>query len=212
MANEIDKIYDNAFIYMLTINEECYIGSTFDFNRRMNDHKNSCYNENGEKNNFKIYKYIRENGGWSSVNIRIIDVYYLVTKKFKIETEQYYMEYFRSSLNSQRAYTGLDRKEYKKQYQKKYYENNTEKIKQQQKEYSENNKEKIKQRQKQWNENNIERIKEYQKQWYENNTERIKEYKKQWHENNTEKIKQQTKQYYKNNTESIKEYYKKRVK
>jgi len=172
MANEIDKIYDHAFIYMIQINEECYIGSTFNFKRRINEHKGRCYNENGEKYNFKIYKYIRDNGGWKNVTIRIIDVYYLVTKKFKIETEQYYMDYFKPGLNSDRAFigieSGLERKEYGKQYRKKsilkikkYREDNKEKIKENKKQYCINNKEKIKRNKKRYYKENIERIKKY---------------------------------------------------
>jgi len=176
MANEIDKIYDHVFIYMLTINEECYIGSTFNFNHRMNYHKNVCYNENGEKYNIKLYTYIRDHGGWNTVNIRIIDVYYLVTKKFKIETEQYYIDYFKSSLNQRSAFNGLGKKEYQKQYRV----NNKETIKQKQKQYRENNKETIKQKQKEYFVNNKEKIYEYVKQYRENNIEKIKQIRKKY--------------------------------
>jgi hypothetical protein len=55
---------------------------------------------------------------------------------------------------------------------KKYYENNKEKIKEQQKEYRENNKEKIKE----YYENNKEKILKQKKDYYENNKEKIKDY------------------------------------
>ena len=153
---------------MITINEECYIGSTFDFNQRMIKHKTRCYNENSKYYNYKIYKYIRANGGWNNVNISIIDVYYLVNRKFKNETEQYYMDYFQSGLNSNKAFTGLERKEYLKEYRK-------------------NNVEKTKEYQKQWYKNNTEKI----KQKYEDNKGKIKQY----YEDNKGKIKQQQKKY-----------------
>ena len=63
--------------------------------------------------------------------------------------------------------------EKKKEYDKKYRENNKEKIKQQDKKYRENNKEKIKE----YSEKNKEKIKEYHKEWYENNKEKLKEYR-----------------------------------
>ena len=173
MANQTEKIYETCIIYMLTINEECYIGSTFDFNKRMNYHKNHC-----KQNNHKIYKYIRQNGGWNNVNIRIIDVYYLVTKKFKIETEQYYMDYFHSSLNQRSAFNGLGKKEY-------------------QKEYRENNKETLKQKHKQYRENNKETIRQIQKEYFVNNKEKNKQRKKQYYENNKETIRQKQKKYQK---------------
>ena len=66
---------------------------------------------------------------------------------------------------------------------KKYYENNKEKMK----EYRENNKEKIKE----YYENNKEKVKEY----YENNKEKMKEY----YENNKEKLLEYQKEYRENN-------------
>ena len=41
-----------------------YRGSTEDFERRTREHISSCYNEKGEKYNIRVYKYIREHGGW----------------------------------------------------------------------------------------------------------------------------------------------------
>ena len=177
MANQTEKIYEHAFIYMLTINEECYIGSTFNFNKRMSEHKSRCYNENGERYNCKIYTYIKDNGGWENVNIRIIDVYYLVTKKFKIETEQYYMDYFQTGLNTERAFTGVEPGLNKHEYDKQYYEHNKETLKEYQKKYRQQNTEKIKE----YSENNKLQKKEYDKEYRENNRERIKQKKKQYH-------------------------------
>jgi hypothetical protein len=176
MANQTEKIYETCIIYMLTINEECYIGSTFDFNQRMINHKSDCYNENGERYNFKIYKYIRGNGGWNNVNISIIDVYYLVNRKFKKETEQYYMEYFQSGLNSNKAFTGVEPGLNKHEYDKQYYEHNVEKFKQRRKQYYEANKQHEKEYNQKYYRNNVEKIKQRRKQYYEANKQHEKEY------------------------------------
>jgi len=52
---------------------------------------------------------------------------------------------------------------------------------------------------KKYYENNKEKMKEYNKKYYENNKEKIKEYKKEYNENNKEKIKEYKKEYNKNN-------------
>jgi len=76
-------------------------------------------------------------------------------------------------------------KEQRKEYNKKYRENNKDKIAKQKKEWNEKNKDKIK-----------EQRKEYKKEYYENNKDKIKEY----YENNKDKILEQAskrgKEYY----------------
>jgi hypothetical protein len=61
----------------------------------------------------------------------------------------------------------------KKEYNKKYYENNKDYFKEYNKQYYENNKD---------------QLDEYNKKYYENNKELIKELKKNWYEKNKEKF------------------------
>ena len=105
------------------------------------------------------------------------------------------------------------RKEYVKEYGKKYREINREKIREHKKQYSKNNPEKIKKRNKQYREDNPEKIKEYAKRWYENNKDKIikygknrSEYKKQYRLDNKEEIKKYWKMWRENNYKSKKEY------
>jgi hypothetical protein len=64
----LPKNYSKNIIYKLVCNDltikECYVGHTTDFTRRKSEHKRTCNNENGEYYNTKVYKTIRENGGW----------------------------------------------------------------------------------------------------------------------------------------------------
>jgi hypothetical protein len=101
-------------------------------------------------------------------------------------------------------------KEKKKEYNKKYRENNPEYNKEWRennpeydKEYRENNKESINEYKKEWRENNP----EYDKEYRENNKERLKEYKKEWNENNKERLKEYKKEWNENNKEYYKEYH-----
>lgn len=50
-----------------------YIGSTWDMNQRLITHASNCYNETGEKYNYPKYKYIRENGGFHTFTMRVIE-------------------------------------------------------------------------------------------------------------------------------------------
>jgi len=95
-------------------------------------------------------------------------------------------------------------KEYKKEYLKKYYEDNKEKKKkyyednkEKKREYREANKDKIKEVTKKYREANKEKLKEY----YKNNKEKIKEYKKEYSKANKDKAKE----YYQGNKEKINE-------
>ena len=88
---------------------------------------------------------------------------------------------------------------------KKYRENNKEKIKQRQKEYYKNNKEKIKYRVKEWQEENKEWRDQYKKEWEENNKGHKKQLMKEYRENNKEWLDQKNKEWRDNNKEWLKE-------
>jgi predicted GIY-YIG superfamily endonuclease len=62
--------YQNTIIYKIVCNDLdvpfLYVGFTTDFTKRKNRHKTSCNNSNSEAYNFKIYSFIRSNGGWDN--------------------------------------------------------------------------------------------------------------------------------------------------
>jgi len=64
-------------VYMIHNNENIYIGSTCDLDRRIREHKRSCKNENCKEYHFKLYKIIRECGGFDKFYIDIIEKYKL---------------------------------------------------------------------------------------------------------------------------------------
>ena len=178
------------YIFYKIVCEDCpdyiYIGSTTSFRSRKNQHKGCCNNENHKSHNLKIYKKIREYGGWENWNMIIIDEGKELTfTQARIKEEELRIKY-NGNLNSQRAYRTEEEK-------KQYYEKNKEKLTEQMKEYNEKNKEKIKE----YNENNKEKRREYDKEYKEKNKEKIKEYR----ENNKEKTKEYNKQQYLKNKE-----------
>jgi len=93
-----------------------YVGSTTDFTKRKCEHKSMCNNENGSAYNRKLYKMIRENGGWDAFTITIIHEFPCDNKQQALTEEDRVMRSMRCTMNSVSAYTGLTTTEYKKQY------------------------------------------------------------------------------------------------
>ena len=137
--------YSKTIIYKLVHKEDydnanIYIGSTTDFIRRKNSHKNCCNNEKQKEHNDKKYQYIRNNGGWDCFNMIEVEKHNCNDGNEARAREEYWRCHFNAQLNSQRAYiTDEERKD----HMKEYYDNNKKKILEQQKTYYEKNKDKL---------------------------------------------------------------------
>jgi len=121
--------------------EFIYVGSTKSFRNRKSSHKKD-YNKGDTK---KLYTTIRENGGWDKWRMVILeDIGEVSLTQARIKEEEHRVK-LNANMNSQRCF--------RTEEEKKYYENNKEKMLDYQKDYYQNNKE---------------HIKEYHKEWYEN--------------------------------------------
>jgi len=106
-----------------------YIGSTNNYKQRMDNHKSNCNNPNSPHHNYKIYKFIRDNGGWSNWSKMIIANIDVKNKLEQKKYEQFYIDLLEPSLNCCRSYiTSEQLKEQLKEYYKEYYNRNKEKI------------------------------------------------------------------------------------
>ena len=156
----IYKIYskDNKYIY---------VGSTKNLKERINKHKSSYHNTNDiDKYNLKVYKTIRENGGWNEFIIEKIEEMYC-NKKDAFIRETELMKILNSNLNSINAYASKE--EVKKQKQE-YRLKNKEKLKEQKKEYNMKNKEKINEKNREYRMNKrLEKFKNEEKEKTINN-------------------------------------------
>ena len=65
--------YEKSVIYKLCCKDptikEVYVGSTTNFRKRKNQHKECCTNVNSKKHGYPVYLYIRHNGGWDNWNM-----------------------------------------------------------------------------------------------------------------------------------------------
>ena len=143
MSSQLKK----ACIYKLVCKNpeksEIYIGSTKNVYQRAYNHYLSSINTNSKEYNLKKNIYIRENGGWDNFELKkLCDVEYTENIELR-KKEQEYIDALKPSLNKFRAYNyeGYDqvyrdgRKDKKKINNKRYYDNNKERLKIIKKEY-----------------------------------------------------------------------------
>ena len=136
-------------------NIDFYIGSTKNLYQRKKHHKFKC-----KESNIPLYKYIRDNGGWSNFEFTILEN--VDDNDELLLKERFYIDQLNPTLNCVMPYrTDEEIKEQKKIYMKEY-----------DKEYRKNNKEKIN---------------KYHKEWYESNKDIILLQKKKYRDANREK-------------------------
>ena len=96
--------YSNTVIYKITCkNEEIkdvYVGHTVNFVQRKGAHKNSCCNPKNCSYNCKLYKVIRENGGWNNWKMEMVHFFNCENLNEAKRKEQEYFELLNGTLNS----------------------------------------------------------------------------------------------------------------
>jgi hypothetical protein len=213
MAN-IFANYSNNVIYKISCKDEnlkdIYIGHTTSFYQRERLHKSNCDNPNSKTYNYKIYKIIRENGGWDNWKMEIIEKYPCKDIDEAKQRERFWIEKESSTLNI--TIPNRSRKEYAEIYKlinkekisetaKLYRINNKDKIQ----DYIDANKEKISFQKQDWYETNKEEILQKSKEDYQQNREHKLEYQKQYAEEHKEEISQKQKEYREKNKEKLAE-------
>jgi len=115
----------NYYVYKL-FNPDCtefYIGSTNDMKRRKRDHKHNCTNENSRDYNYKVYQYIRSNGGYSSWKYQILEHITTSINKYELhDLERKAIHDMKPSLN-----VSVPNRS-KNEYMEKYREDNKQRI------------------------------------------------------------------------------------
>ena len=132
--------YSKTIMYKLVCNDlnikECYVGHTTDFKSRKYNHKQSIENINHKDYNSKKSTFIREHGGFENWSMIQIEPYPCEKLQEAIARERYWYEELHATLNSHcpNRNTKEWRKVNKEQLQvknKKYYEDNKDKLEEQ---------------------------------------------------------------------------------
>tara|TARA_E500000318_G_scaffold83037_2_gene78586 strand:- start:23 stop:643 length:621 start_codon:yes stop_codon:yes gene_type:complete len=107
-----DKIYSQIFIYKIYCKDPTithfYIGSTCNLYQRTALHKSKLK----QGCNYKLYDFMRNNGGWDNWDIAVIETRNNQTHTEKLNLEKYYFNTFNPLLNSHKC--GRTHKEYLK--------------------------------------------------------------------------------------------------
>jgi hypothetical protein len=147
--------YAKTLIYKIVCNDlnitECYVGHTTDFVCRKKSHKTHCINEKDINHNLKIYKIIRDNGGWENYSMIEIEKFPCQDVQEAKKKEREWFEKLNSILNT--IYPQRNKEEYlianKDKiaiYMKEYANKNKDEIAIYKKKYAEKNKDEIKER------------------------------------------------------------------
>ena len=162
---KITTDYSKTIIYKIVCNDlnvtDCYVGHTINMTKRKYWHKSACTNEKNKAYNFKIYKIIRENGGWENWTMLLVEKFPCKDNHEACKRERELYEELDAKMNTRRPYlTKEETKDLKQQIDKQYREEHKEELKQNHKLYREEHKEDKKQYDKLYREENKEKLKE----------------------------------------------------
>ena len=169
--------YSKTVIYKIQHNENetlLYVGSTTDFTNRKSQHKCACTNQKDRRHNLKVYKMIRDNGGWDSFSMVKIEDFPCKSGRDAECREDELMRELKANMNAIRAFlTPEEKVELERRCSLRWREAN---------------REAEVQRVKQWQQENPERRAEIDRRWREANREHAREYNRKYREENREKL------------------------
>ena len=171
--------YSKTIIYKIehVENEDLvYVGHTKCWDKRKCKHKSNCYNEGGTHYNLKLYKMIRDNGGWNMFRMIEVEKFPCVDKREAERRENEVMKDLKANMNTYKSYLT---KEELEEIQREYKIINRVELNEKQRVYTIKNKNKIKAGKIKYREANIDKIKEYEKAYREKNKETIQQKKKE---------------------------------
>jgi hypothetical protein len=119
--------YQNYYFYKIVCNninvKDAYVGGTANFNCRKANHKIACNYPSHSRYNYKLYKIIRENGGWDNWSMVLIEKANCADGLEARKRERELFEQHSLNMNNNTPSRTPN------EYAKFYYENNKEKVK-----------------------------------------------------------------------------------
>ena len=115
--------YQDTVIYKIVCKDlsvaDCYVGHTTSFAKRKARHKYRCHNQ-ADGANFKIYKVIRDNGGWDNWSMVEIEKYPCNDSNEACARERYWYEQLYSTMNTNKPFNAQNRVYRKQKFQSEY--------------------------------------------------------------------------------------------
>ena len=119
--------YSKTIMYKIQHNEDeslLYVGSTTNFNNRKSHHKGICVNQASSAYNRKLYRMIRENGGWDCFSMVKIEDFSCENGRDAEAREDELMRELNADMNMRRAFIA-DHVAQKSVYNRRYRETHT---------------------------------------------------------------------------------------
>lgn len=190
--------YSKTVFYKLVCRDititDIYVGSTTDFKSRKFNHKSNCSNEKATSYNFRVYQFIRENGGFENWDMILIHRQSCIDAHEAHTIERGYIETLCAKLNCQTpGRTGLE-----------WYEDNKDRIRDVQAVYKETIKDKTREYAIKYREAHREKSRLTSIEWRENNKDAIKEKAKLKYEKNKDSARKKCALYREANKDAIK--------
>jgi predicted GIY-YIG superfamily endonuclease len=95
--------YSKCVIYRIVCKDvnikDCYVGQTTNLTKRRGQHKSDC--KHAYRGNAKVYKFIKENGGFDNWSVIEIEKYPCSSHDEAQKRERYWMEKYNATLNAQ---------------------------------------------------------------------------------------------------------------
>ncbi len=125
--------YSKGLIYKLVCLDknitDCYVGSTTNIVCRKSKHKNICNTETHPKHQNKVYKFIRDHGGWENWALVLIEYFSCKDNNELRARELYHYELFNTTLNTRTPFATKEHIIQRNiQYSKQYRNDNKEKL------------------------------------------------------------------------------------
>ena len=175
--------------------KEIYVGHTTHPIRRKTQHKYDCNTKKSPRHNLKLYKTIREHGGWNNWDIIIVENYNTCIDKLDArKRERHWYESLNATLNVK--VPGRTQKEYAEEHKEVRQEYC--------KQWQEEHKEELKEKKKEYNLKNRDRMKTYFTERYQRNKVKLLEQGKLRYQRNKHIIAEKTKIYVSKNRDKIK--------
>ena len=136
--------YSKTIIYKIehVENEDLvYVGHTTCWDKRKCKHESNYYNEGGTHYNLKLYKMIRDNGGWNMFRMIEVEKFPCVDKREAERRENEVMKDLKANMNTYKSYLT---KEELEEIQREYKIINRVELNEKQRVYTIKNKNKIK--------------------------------------------------------------------
>lgn len=96
--------YSRTVIYKLVCRDvtvtDTYVGSTTDLTKRRFAHKSRCHNPNNQTYTFKVYQFIRANGGWDNWQVVLVERFPCTSWEERAARERHWVEVLGAGLNS----------------------------------------------------------------------------------------------------------------